>query len=352
MGRIQLAVPRRAFTRMKKPLRMILLCMILPFLAVNGLHLVSQPEPTIGVLTQEPSKSVQKLFPDAKSYVASSYIKFIESAGARAVPILIDQPDEYYEILGKSLNGVIFPGGGRSITSSSGYGRAGKKMYDIVIASGKTDNPLPLWATCLGFQMLMYLGKGSVRGKVLGECPARDYSIPLDLKDGAENSVLLKDAPSSVMEPLTKMNITSNFHKYCVFPETFDKYNLGEKFNVLSTNLDKEGNLEFISTVEHKELPIWGAQWHIEKNQFEWKYDSIAHTPEAIHVAQYFAQFFGDQARANANKFRYSTEERQHLIYNWNPTWMRPYYYSDKYWSPFHQIYLFYADDDYVPRKQ
>jgi hypothetical protein len=44
-------------------------------------------------------------FPDYDSYIAASYIKWVESGGARAVPIWINRPTEYYhDIMGK-LNG-------------------------------------------------------------------------------------------------------------------------------------------------------------------------------------------------------------------------------------------------------
>lgn len=44
--------------------------------------------PIIGILSQE-SYSVNKYFPEEKykSYIAASYIKFIESAGARVIPV-------------------------------------------------------------------------------------------------------------------------------------------------------------------------------------------------------------------------------------------------------------------------
>lgn len=44
--------------------------------------------PVIGILSQE-SYSVDKLFPDRnyKSFIAASYVKFIESAGAKVVPV-------------------------------------------------------------------------------------------------------------------------------------------------------------------------------------------------------------------------------------------------------------------------
>lgn len=45
--------------------------------------------PVVGILAQE-SYSVNKFFPNEKyrSYIAASYVKYVESAGARVIPIM------------------------------------------------------------------------------------------------------------------------------------------------------------------------------------------------------------------------------------------------------------------------
>ena len=40
-----------------------------------------------------------------KAYLLASYVTWIESAGARVVPVLINQTESYYDKLYKSLNG-------------------------------------------------------------------------------------------------------------------------------------------------------------------------------------------------------------------------------------------------------
>lgn len=46
--------------------------------------------PIVGILAQEVSQFLLRHYPDKNfdSYVAASYVKFIEGAGGRAVPIL------------------------------------------------------------------------------------------------------------------------------------------------------------------------------------------------------------------------------------------------------------------------
>ena len=40
-------------------------------------------------------------------YLPETYVKYLESAGARVVPVLINQTDEYYATLYQSLNGYV-----------------------------------------------------------------------------------------------------------------------------------------------------------------------------------------------------------------------------------------------------
>lgn len=53
------------------------------------------------------------------SYIAASYVKYMEMAGARAVPVLLNQPDEYYIRVFKGTNGMLIPGGNADIHNSS-----------------------------------------------------------------------------------------------------------------------------------------------------------------------------------------------------------------------------------------
>ena len=45
-------------------------------------------EPMIGILSQEMLFSLERKYPDQyHSYIAASYVKFVEGGGARAVPV-------------------------------------------------------------------------------------------------------------------------------------------------------------------------------------------------------------------------------------------------------------------------
>jgi anthranilate/para-aminobenzoate synthase component II len=65
----------------------------------------------------------------------------------------------------------------------------------------------------------------------------------------------------------------------------------------LTTNEDSNG-LEFISTLEHRRYPIYGLQFHPEKNIYEWRKDKHhPHSAQAIRVSQYFGNFFVSEGK-------------------------------------------------------
>ncbi|KAL9956142.1 hypothetical protein ACROYT_G037579 [Oculina patagonica] len=80
-----------------------------------------------GVLTQETDRNVT-IF--GSQLVAATYVKFIESAGGRMVPIFINSTVKQVEKLFSSINGAIFPGGHRLLHHTN-YSRVGKQILEL-----------------------------------------------------------------------------------------------------------------------------------------------------------------------------------------------------------------------------
>jgi len=75
--------------------------------------------------------------------------------------------------------------------------------------------------------------------------------------------------------------------------------NLNHDWRFMTTNEDSYG-LEYISTLEHKEYPLYGLQFHPEKNIYEWREDKVHnHSADGIRVSQYFANFFVNEGKKN-----------------------------------------------------
>ncbi|XP_041823616.1 gamma-glutamyl hydrolase [Melanotaenia boesemani] len=281
--------------------------------------------PIIGVLAQE----VFSPKPNQSAYIAASYVKFLEAAGARVVPVMINQTLEEYKTLFNSINGILYPGGGVSIISS-GYERAAKIFYELAIEANKRGDYFPVWGTCLGFEQLTYLTSGKFS---LSHTNTSGVALPLNFTEDMKDSRMFKGFPSEVMAALASEPITENSHQWSLATST---YNTNEKlrtfYKVLSTNTD--GNVEFVSTVEAYTYPIYGTQWHPEKNAFEWTKPYIPHSPSAVKTTFYMAEFFVNEARKSFHRFESQEEENKALIYNYSPVYTGA-------MRAFEQIYFF-----------
>lgn len=301
-------------------------------------------DPVIGVLSLEQSYYLDGKFPGQfESYIAASYVKFVEGGGSRVVPIWIGKPREYYEDIMAKLNGILLPGGATWFNQSNGYADAGRHIYDIAIEMNERGEYFPLWGTCLGFELLTYLSSNGIEHRI--DCSSSNQALPLVFKSDFQTSRMFRKAPARIIRILETEAVTPNFHQYCVTEKNLTDFNLSHEWRVMSTNADWNG-LEFISTIESRRFPFYGVQFHPEKTIYEWvRNKNISHTQNAIAAAQYFAEFFINEARKSNNHFESSKIEDQYVIYNYIPT------FSGAVGSAFEQAYMFPAEVDYMTQE-
>ncbi len=220
--------------------------------------------PIIGIFSQPTSSKEGDCNGDCL-YIAASYVKEIESAGGRVVPIDYYASNSELDALFSSINGVFFTGGSSSFPKSAQY------MFDKVVAANDAGDFMPIWGTCMGFQWLLLAASrdSNILDPKSGQMDAYNYSIPLDFTAEAAGSKLFSGASKDVMDILAKQNVTMNNHHYGIWTDHFrSTQSLNSFFNVLSTNNDRAG-ANFVSTIEAFKYPIYGSQWHPEKNAFE-----------------------------------------------------------------------------------
>jgi len=291
--------------------------------------------PIIGILAVAPSWGMKKAmkskgWENVTSYVAASYVKSFESAGARVVPIMINKSPEYYEMMAKSLNGIVFPGG----DTSSGVYNAATQLYGHVMNANANNTVLPLWTVNLGFKFLVKLA-GNSRPAIGTWCKMFDLKNSLIFVQGAEKSKMFGHMSDRLMAALQYQKITTDFTTVCVSEDKFNSLRLNESYNILSTSLDNDG-LEFISNIEHKKYPVFGTNWHPEKPAYEWRAGlQIPRTEEAVQVNTKLMEMFLRHARQNQNSFPDGAEE-DHLIYKFTPFPIQQLYESS-----FLQVYFF-----------
>lgn len=263
-----------------------------------------------------------------KTFIAASYVKYAEAAGARVVPIHYDAPEEELRSAFGKINGIIFPGGGVDINNVPGntWRQSAELLYNLALEANDKGDFFPIHGTCLGFQLLLVMT--AANDKVVcheykpgDKCfDSEGTPLPLEFTEAARTSRLFAAAPPSLMAALADENLTENSHGAGVFPKTMhEDQRLAEFYTVLSTNHDLKGR-QFVSTIEAKKYPISATQWHPEKNAFEWgeklgKY-AIPHGSNAIKVTQYFADQFVDNARRSTHGFPSTANEEEALIWN------------------------------------
>lgn len=254
------------------------------------------------------------------TYIAASYVKWLEDGGARSIPIPFDaSPSLVEDILGQ-VDGVLFPGGASPLPPSA------IKIWEL-LHSGKYYYPekedapfdrIPLWGTCLGMEFIVELAadtessENNFNPNILEKgYDATNISLPL-LK--VKRSGLYK--PDDVYQIVTQLNVTMNNHHLGISPQRF-KANTGlsQQFDITSINYDQNGR-PFVSTIEPaqesttsslRSPPVYGVQYHPEKNSHEYglypgttiPYEAIDHSPEGIDLSLYEARFLVGLARDN-----------------------------------------------------
>ncbi|XP_036958248.1 zgc:171566 [Acanthopagrus latus] len=269
--------------------------------------------PVIGVLAQENLPG--DTFARGTSYIAASYVKFVEGGGARVVPIRINCTEEEYAKIFSTINGLLLPGGDVDIQTSQ-FTRASKILYNLAIKANDAGDYFPIWGTCQGLQQLSVL---TANKNLLTLTDTKAVALPLTFTAAAKSSRLFQSFPKDLLQSLAEENITANFHSWSLSLRNYSQNSkLKSFYKVLTTNND--GKIEFISTMEGYRYPFYAVQWHPERPTYEWiEKPGLVHTPSAIRVGFYCASFFVSEAMKNHHHFSSPAEEKSALIYNFSP---------------------------------
>eukprot|EP01059_Diplonema_ambulator_P018031 TRINITY_DN3019_c1_g1_i1.p1 TRINITY_DN3019_c1_g1~~TRINITY_DN3019_c1_g1_i1.p1 ORF type:complete len:315 (+),score=37.97 TRINITY_DN3019_c1_g1_i1:527-1471(+) len=292
---------------------------ILPILYTLAL---STDRPIIAVWAHPLTESDQP--PDTGEYIAASYVKWLEAAGARVVPVRYNvSEDELKGIMG-SVNGLVYPGG------AVGPSESARMALKLAMNANDNGDYFPVWGTCLGFEWLAMMVAEDAT-VIQSGFNSSNVSFALDLTTDASGArmfggsspegLLIQQMLSNKSDP-----VTFNAHELGLSPDTFSKNEkLTSFFDVLSTNKDLNGRV-FISTMEAKNYPIYATQWHPERNAFEWAVQNfnaslplepaINHGPAAIKTTSFLAEFLVSEARKSKHAFKTPQEEYKSLIWH------------------------------------
>ncbi|CAM9379446.1 unnamed protein product [Lampetra fluviatilis] len=168
---------------------------------------ITNHRPIIGVLSQETVGDLREL---GRTYIAASYVKFVEAGGARVVPIRVNLTESEYTDLFNSLNGVVFPGGDVDIEESA-YAKASKLLFDLALQANERGDYFPVWGVCLGLEELSFLTSGE---NLLTLTHTKDIALPLNFTRESRQSKLFQNFPKHILDTLASEPITSNLHSW------------------------------------------------------------------------------------------------------------------------------------------
>lgn len=267
------------------------------------------------------------------SYIAASYVKFVEMGGARAVPLIYNEPLDTLLLKFAAINGILFPGGSASLRDGPFY-RIAEKLFKMALEENDKGNYFPVFGTCLGFELLCIIVTQDHR--LLERFSAKWQPSSLYFKnDWSKQRNMFKWFPSRLIEKIGTEPLAMENHQFGISPERFAANEaLSSFFRVLTTSPDKNDKI-YVSTVEGRKYPVTGVQWHPEKNAFEWGVSSIPHSAEAVQVCQSVANFLVSEARRSNHRPSLEDEEK-FLIYNYSP-----YYTGKDGTGHFDQAYVF-----------
>ena len=251
----------------------------------------------------------------------STYTNFLESAGARVIPISFKwSQKEIYQALDR-VNGVIFSGGDieqydRELHTYHQYYLATKTILDYVLQKNEQGDYFPLFAICQGFQ--------SIHMAVSGD----PYILSDSIRWGNNDTLQSYFTPwytsklfSSVQEFTDSSNVPEgpdqiefNWHQYGVYLSDYTKHpSLSNFFKILSYDDYGDGN-PIVATVEAYNYPIYATQYHPEKNLYDFLHPFIPHNRRAQQFTEDLAFFFVKECMKNHHSFdSYEEEVKYHI---------------------------------------
>jgi len=242
-------------------------------------------------------------------YIEVYYSQYLNSAGAKVVPISFKLEGEELKNLMKKLNGIFFTGGGADFVyyddeakeyELTEVGKISVEIYKIAREFNDEGVYYPIWGTCMGFQLLAFLASMNPLIPKL-HCDCQGYYAELYFFPEAHTSKMFSVFTKEEIKAFIEEKLTLNAHSYYVdCLDFFENPRLDEEFKILAGSLDKNEALPFIAAMEGRKYPFYGVQFHPELRQYE----QSKRAPELKYVklAQKFANFFVDEARKSSHR--------------------------------------------------
>jgi gamma-glutamyl hydrolase len=127
------------------------------------------------------------------SYFPASYVKWLEAAGARVVPLNYSAPLPSLIASLQYINGALFTGGGANFTNPDGsmtqFAVAAQAIFnESYVAWEERGEVWPLWGTCQGHELISFLASGLDNNILASGFDSENLTLPLNLTSAASSS--------------------------------------------------------------------------------------------------------------------------------------------------------------------
>jgi len=265
---------------------------------------------TIGVITAPYLSSADAYI---TSYMAASYVKWIETAGALIVPLQFDLPKPVLQGLLKQLNGIVLIGGGIDTKKTHTHKQfivfeeTLNYILNYVTYQNNIGNYYPVWCTCMSFELAAIF---KTTKSILTKQDRIDKYLTREGKYGGD-TLQWTNSPSKLKQLFNQDEIQEMNKKLSVFYAhtlsiKFDSP-FTKKFskiaNIVATGISEKEKMKYVAAYEFKGVPIYGVQFHPEKPPFEYVNDGlrVPKTEIAIKLSTRFARFFINECKQNSN---------------------------------------------------
>ena len=175
----------------------------------------------------------------------------------------------------------------------------------------------PGWGTCLGYENLVAYSatKGN---QTFGIFDLHNESLIIKFTKDPMQTRMWRPFGTTAHEFEVK-NMTYNSHRYGISPETFKSdAGLASFWDVTSESYMPNGTA-FVASIEAKEYPFFGTQFHPEKPSQLWiDNPGIDHSWESIQLQEMFSREFVALARLNTHTFGNYTAYQKYDISNFD----------------------------------
>lgn len=209
----------------------------------------------IGIMTMPHVRKVRH----GTSHIMKPFVDWFEERGVRVLPVPYDTTE--HEVYFRQINGLLIPGGETTfVMRDRTFVDSVTRFFELSFQQGEY---FPIWGTCFGFQLLMFIIGGFTK---LKRYPAHGLT-PIHITKAGKESRLFGSFSKRYLYYLEHYNSTSNNHEYGISPQDFmDNLHLSRFYDILATAVDEHGK-EYVDAIEAKYYPIYGVQWHPERQR-------------------------------------------------------------------------------------